>query len=34
MLEWNESVQKMINWIEDNITENPSLLCEGNNYAE
>ena len=26
MYEWNESVQKMICWIEDNLTENPSLI--------
>ncbi|PKM61783.1 MAG: AraC family transcriptional regulator [Firmicutes bacterium HGW-Firmicutes-21] len=26
MYEWNEAIQKMIDWIEDNITENPSLL--------
>ena len=25
MFEWNESVQKMIDWIEANLTENPSL---------
>lgn len=26
MFEWNENVQKMINWIEAHLTENPSLL--------
>lgn len=26
MFEWNENVQKMINWIEEHLTENPSLL--------
>ena len=26
MFEWNEAIQKMIYWIEDNLTENPSLL--------
>ena len=26
MYEWNEAIQKMIYWIEDNLTENPSLL--------
>ena len=26
MYEWNEAIQKMINWIEDNITDNPTLL--------
>lgn len=27
MYEWNEAVQKMIDWIEDNLTESPSLLA-------
>lgn len=26
MFEWNEAVQKMINWMEAHLTENPSLL--------
>ena len=26
MYEWNEAIQKMIDWIESNITENPTLL--------
>ena len=26
MFEWNETVQKMIDWIEVHLTENPSLL--------
>ena len=26
MYEWNEAIQKMIDWIEANITENPTLL--------
>lgn len=26
MYEWNEAIQKMIYWIEDNLEENPSLL--------
>ena len=26
MFEWNETVQNMIDWIEDHLTENPSLL--------
>ena len=26
MYEWNEAIQKMIDWIEDNLCENPSLL--------
>lgn len=26
MYEWNEAIQKMIYWIEDNLTENPTLL--------
>jgi AraC family transcriptional regulator len=26
MYEWNEAIQKMIDWIEDNLTQNPSLL--------
>lgn len=26
MYEWNEAIQKMIDWIEENITEKPSLL--------
>ena len=26
MYEWNEAIQKMIDWIEEHITENPSLL--------
>lgn len=26
MYEWNEAIQKMIYWIEDNLTDNPSLL--------
>lgn len=26
MFEWNETVQKMIDWIEAHLTENPSLL--------
>lgn len=26
LYEWNEAIQKMIDWIEDNITDNPSLL--------
>ncbi len=26
MYEWNEAIQKMIDWIENNIKENPSLL--------
>lgn len=26
MFEWNETVQKMIDWIEANLTENPTLL--------
>lgn len=26
MYEWNEAIQTMINWIEDNLCENPSLL--------
>lgn len=26
MSEWNEAIQKMIDWIEDNLCENPSLL--------
>lgn len=26
MFEWNESVQKMIDWTEAHLTENPSLL--------
>lgn len=26
MYEWNEAVQKIIDWIEDNLAENPSLL--------
>lgn len=26
MFEWNEAIQKMIDWIENNLTENPSLL--------
>lgn len=26
MYEWNEAIQKMINWIEDNLVDNPSLL--------
>ncbi|MFZ2538481.1 MAG: AraC family transcriptional regulator [Oscillospiraceae bacterium] len=26
MYEWNEAIQKMIDWIEQNITENPTLL--------
>lgn len=26
MYEWNEAIQKMINWIEANLTENPSLM--------
>ncbi len=26
MFEWNETVQRMIDWIEQNLTENPSLL--------
>ena len=27
MYEWNEAIQAMINWIEDNLTEDPTLLC-------
>lgn len=30
MFEWNENVQKMINWIEEHLTENPSLLDMSN----
>lgn len=26
MYEWNEAIQKMIYWLEDNLTDNPSLL--------
>lgn len=26
MYEWNESIQRMIDWIEEHLTENPSLL--------
>lgn len=26
MYEWNEAIQNMIYWIEDNLTENPSLF--------
>lgn len=26
MYEWNEAVQKMIYWIEEHLTENPSLV--------
>ena len=26
MYEWNAAIQKMIDWIEEHITENPSLL--------
>lgn len=26
MFEWNEAIQKVIDWIEDHLTENPSLL--------
>lgn len=26
MFEWNESIQKMIDWIEENLCDNPSLL--------
>jgi AraC family transcriptional regulator len=26
LYEWNEAIQKMIDWIESNLTENPSLL--------
>lgn len=26
LFEWNETVQKMIDWIEAHLTENPSLL--------
>ena len=26
LYEWNEAIQKMIDWIEDNLCENPSLL--------
>lgn len=26
MLEWNEAIQKMIDWIDDNILENPTLM--------
>lgn len=26
LFEWNETVQKMIDWIETHLTENPSLL--------
>ncbi len=26
MQEWNEAVQKMIDWIDENICENPSLV--------
>ena len=26
MFEWNESVQKMIDWIEAHLTDNPTLL--------
>ena len=26
MYKWNENIQKIIEWIENNITENPSLL--------
>ena len=26
MYEWNETVQKMLDWIEKNIGENPTLL--------
>ena len=25
MYEWNKAIQKMICWIEENLTENPSL---------
>ena len=26
MYEWNEAIQQMIDWIEDNLFENPSLM--------
>lgn len=26
MYEWNEAVQKMIDWLEEHLTENPTLL--------
>lgn len=26
MYEWNEAIQKMIYWLEDNLPDNPSLL--------
>lgn len=26
MYEWNEAIQEMIDWIEENIIENPTLI--------
>ena len=26
MYEWNAAIQKMIEWLEENLTDNPSLL--------